>query len=440
MNDLTRGNEFKTILSFSIPFLIGNLLQQLYNVADSIVVGNFLGKESLAAVGFSFQISSLLIIISIGITMGTSILVSRCIGERKLQRVKVLMDTGIGFSLLLSIIFAVMLFVFSNPILHVFRMPAETLELSNTYLRIVCIGILPTFGYNALTNILRGIGDSKTPTIILVFASLLNIALDLLLVAVIPLGVAGAAIATVIAQFFSWIGCTIYINHRYPEFRIRMTQLKFEWVELKNTLKIGIPTMIQQAFISIGFLTIQYLINGFGTNCIAAFTAASKIDGFAQIPAANLGKAIPNFVAQNLGANQPNRVSKGCRIAFFMCIVLSIAISTVILALPVTFIRLFNNDPAVIEIGKEYLRIVAIFYWIMGLMQLINGIIMGYGKTVVPMIASIASLCLLQVPVAILLSGTALGHTGIWIAAPIGWAGGLLIRLIYYIHISKKNC
>ena len=440
MNELTNGNEFKTILFFSLPFFVGNLFQQLYNVVDSIVVGNFLGKESLAAVGFSYQINSLLVILSMGITMGTSILVSKCIGKKEFERVKKLMDTGIMFSLLLSIVITVLGIIFCNSILRVFRMPHETLDMADTYLKIIFIGVIPTFAYNTLTNILRGMGDSKTSTNILVIAMVLNIILDITFVAVVHMGIAGAAIATVISQFFSWIACLLYMNYKYPEFRINMAKLKFEKKELVDSLKLGIPAMIQQVFICIGFLSIQYMINGFGTDCIAAYTAASKIDSFAEMPALNLGKAITNFIAQNLGAGKKDRVKKGSKAAFIMCTVISVVISIIIIAVPGVFIRMFTKDLAVIKIGNGYLRIVAGFYLVFGLMQLINGILLGYGKTVMPMIASILSLCLLQVPVAIFLSKTTFGYRGIWIAAPIGWNGGLIIRFIYYyFNIIRRD-
>lgn len=440
MNDLTKGNEFKTILFFSLPILVGNLFQQLYNVVDSIVVGNFLGKESLATVGFSYQINSLLVILSMGITMGTSILVSRCIGKREFERVKKLIDTGIIFSLLLSIVIAVLGIIFCNSILRAFRMPHETLDMANTYLKIIFIGVIPTFAYNTLTNILRGMGDSKTATNILVIAMVLNIILDITFVAVVHMGIAGAAIATVISQFFSWIACLLYMNQKYPQFRISMTKLKFQKKELVDSLKIGIPSMIQQVFICIGFLSIQYMINGFGTDCIAAYTAASKIDSFAEMPSLNLGKAITNFIAQNLGAGKKDRVKKGSRVAFIMCIGISVVISIIIIAVPGIFIGLFTKDLEVIRIGNEYLKIIAGFYLVFGLMQLVNGILLGYGKTVMPMVSSILSLCLLQVPVAIFLSRTAFGYRGIWIAAPIGWIGGLIIRFIYYyFNIIRRD-
>ena len=440
MNDLTKGNELKTILFFSMPILIGNLFQQLYNIVDSIVVGNFLGKESLAAVGFSFQINSLLVTFSMGITMGTSILVSRCMGEKDLKRVKKIMDTGIFFSLVISIFITVIGINFCESILNIFRMPIETISMANVYLKIIFVGVIPTFAYNTLTNILRGMGDSKTATNILIIAMFLNTILDVTFVAIFHMGIAGAAAATVISQFFSWISCMVYINTKYPDFRINIIKLQFDRKELNASLKIGIPTMIQQVFICIGFLTVQYMINGFGTDCIAAYTAASKIDSFAEMPSLNLGKAITNFTAQNLGAEKNDRVKKGNRVAFILCAIISIIVSIVIIVVPEIFIKMFTQDLTVIEIGKGYLRIIAGFYIVFGMMQVVNGILLGHGKTVIPMLASIISLCLLQVPVAICLSQTMFSYKGVWIATPIGWTGGFIIRFTYYyLKIVKNN-
>ena len=402
MKDLTQGSELKTILYFSLPILVGNLFQQLYNVADSVIVGNFLGKESLAAVGFSYQINFLLISLSSGISLGASVLISRYFGAKNMQQIKKVIDTGFLFS-------------------------------------IVLIGVIPTFAYNSLTNILRGVGDSKTPTYILIAATLINIVLDIFFITTLKWGVAGAAIATVIAQTFSFLTCMFYMQWRYPELFIRFWNLQLDRHELKKSLIIGTPAMLQQVFVSVGFMSIQFLINGFGTDCMAAYTAASKVDSFAEMPALNLGHAMTNFTAQNYGAKKIDRVIKGGKSALVMGVGISVLISVVICLFPSVFISLFNRDPNVVQIGNGYLRTVSVFYLIFAAMQILNGLLLGYGKSFVPMIASVGSLCLLQVPTAIILSGTELAYRGIWIAAPVGWLGGLLIRFLYFRHIARKQ-
>lgn len=439
MKDLTQGEELKIIFFFSLPILAGNLFQQLYNVADSIIVGNFLGKESLAAVGFSYQINYLLIALSTGISLGASVLISRYFGAKNMRLVKKVCDTGFLFSAVLSIIIAVAGVCFSHRILVLFRVPEKLLAIANTYLKIIFIGVIPAFAYNSLTNILRGVGDSKTPTYILIAASLLNIGLVIFFVITINLGVAGAAITTVISQTFSLLACMFYMRQRYPALFIRFESLQIDYHELKKSLFIGTPAILQQIFVSVGFMSIQFLINGFGTDCMAAFTVASKVDSLAEMPALSLGQAMTNFTAQNYGAKKIDRVIRGGKSALAMGVVVSILISIVFCLFSSFFISLFNRDPDVIRIGNGYLRIVSVFYFVFAAMQILNGLLLGYGKALVPMIASIGSLCLLQVPVAIILSGTGLAYKGIWIAAPVGWFGGLLIRFLYFRHIAKKQ-
>lgn len=439
MKDLTQGSELKTILYFSLPILVGNLFQQLYNVADSVIVGNFLGKESLAAVGFSYQINFLLISLSSGISLGASVLISRYFGAKNMQQIKKVIDTGFLFSIVLSILIAVAGVCSSYQILVLFRVPENLLTIANSYLKIIFIGVIPTFAYNSLTNIFRGVGDSKTPTYILIAATLINIVLDIFFITTLKWGVAGAAIATVMAQTFSFLTCMFYMHWRYPELFIRFWNLQLDCHELKKSLIIGTPAMLQQVFVSVGFMSIQFLINGFGTDCMAAYTAASKVDSFAEMPALNLGHAMTNFTAQNYGAKKIDRVIKGGKSALVMGVGISVLISVVICLFPSVFISLFNRDPNVVQIGNGYLRTVSVFYLVFAAMQILNGLLLGYGKSFVPMIASVGSLCLLQVPTAIILSGTELAYRGIWIAAPVGWLGGLLIRFLYFRHIARKQ-
>ena len=438
MKDLTQGNELKTIFYFSLPILIGNLFQQLYNVVDSIIVGNYLGKESLAAVGFSYQINFLLVAFSTGISMGASVLISRYFGAKKMNYVKKVIDTGFVFSVVLSVLIAVLGIYFSYTILVSFRVPEELLFIANDYLKIIFLGVIPTFAYNALTNILRGVGDSKTPTYILIAATFLNIVLDITFIKIFQWGVSGAAIATVISQLFSFIVCMIYMYYHYAEFYIHVNSLQFDWQQLKQSLIIGLPATLQQVFIGVGFMSIQFLINGFGTDCMAAYTAASKVDSFAEMPALNLGRALTNFTAQNYGANQKDRIIKGGKYTLFMGVGISLLLSVIICLFPTMFLSMFNRDTNVLQIGSGYLRIVSAFYFIFAAMQILNGLLLGYGKPFVPMLGSILSLCLLQVPVAIFLSHTSLRYYGVWIAAPIGWFGGLLIRFLYFLKIVKQ--
>ena len=288
MQDLTKGNEFKVLFFFSLPILIGNVFQQFYNLADSIIVGRVLGKENLAAVGFCFQINLILIALSMGLTMGVGILISRYFGAKDFTQIGTAIDTNFRFSLILSVIVCLCGLLLSPAILKLFQVPADTAGFALIYLRIIFLGAIPTFLYNTITNILRGLGDSKSPVYFLIGATLINISLDLLFVKQMNFGIAGAAVATVISQTFSFVGSLLWMHAKYKEYPIRVLHGTYESAVLKESLKIGIPSMMQQLFRSIGFMTLQGMVNSFGSNCMAAYAATTKIDSFAQLPAMNL--------------------------------------------------------------------------------------------------------------------------------------------------------
>ena len=355
-----------------------------------------------------------------------------------MDNLKITANTGFIFSIVLSLIVTTLGFLLSNNILILINVPQKLLLEANVYLKIIFIGVVPTFGYNSLTNTLKGVGDSKTPTYILITAVILNIILDIFFVAVLNSGVAGAAIATVISQFVSFFLCLFYIKFKYPNLIFQKHYFNLNFNILKEILIIGMPAMLQQVLISLGFIVIQILVNGFGTDCIAAFISASRIDSFAELPSINLGQALMTFTAQNYGAKKMDRIIKGGKDSLILGITFSVIISIIIFIFPAFFISIFNQNPEVIFIGNQYLRIISAFYVIFCTMQILNGLLLGYGKSLVPLIASITSFCMFQVPLAILLSKTSLGYNGIWIAAPIGWTGGLLIRVWYFIKISKK--
>ena len=428
MNDLTRGNEYRTLLFFGMPILIGNLFQQLYNVVDGVVVGRFLGAENLAAVGFGFLIGFLLTSLSMGLTLGSGILVSRCCGAGKPEKIGTIVDTGIWFSVLLGIAVTAAGVEFSPGIVRMFNVPAESAGFAACYLRILFAGCLPLFLYNTLTNLLRGLGDSKGPVFLLTGGVLLNAGLDLLCIAHWKTGIAGAAYATVVSQIAVCAGTFLYLRFRYPAIGVRF---RLDFGILRESLRIGIPAMTQQLFLCVGFMAIQGMVDRFGSDCMASFAITSKIDAFAQLPVLNLGQALSNFIAQNLAANRPDRVERGVRAAMALAVATALAVSLLVLPVPELILRLFIRDGAVLAIGCGYLRIVGIFYCVNAVMQILNGFLLGCGRAFVPMISTVGSLCLLQVPVAWLLSSTFLGCTGIWLATPCGWIGGVLIRWFY---------
>ena len=440
MKDLTKGNEFKAIFLFALPILIGNIFQQFYNIADSMIVGRFLGKENLAAVGFCFQINLILIALSMGLTLGSGILISRYFGAKDTERIQYVIDTNFRFSLILSILVCVAGVILSPAIIAFFQVPADTEAFALIYLRIIFVGAIPIFLYNTITNILRGLGDSKSPVYFLILSSLMNVGLDLLFVIYCGYGIAGAAYATIISQTFSFLGSFVFMRKNIKEYRIHMRHAFYDKNILKDSLRIGIPSMMQQLFRSIGFLSLQGMVNGFGSSCMAAYTACTKIDSFVQLPSMNLQQALSNFTAQNRGAGREDRARRGFRGTLCLGLAIAIVISCIVVPLSPKLIALFNNDPQVIEIGCTYLKIVGMSYAIETVMQILNGVLLGYEKPMVPLISTIVSLCLMQVPAAFILSQyTALGSTGIWLATPYGWIGGVVIRLIFYYKYVWKH-
>lgn len=438
MRDLTVGKEYKAILAFTLPILIGNIFQQMYNVVDSIVVGRALGTVNLAAVGFCFQINFFLVAITVGATLGIGILISQYFGAKNFDDIYEVIQTGFAFTSIVAVIIAIAGFALSKYILAAFRVPSDTLPFAHSYLRIIFLGVIPSFLYNAVTNILRGLGDSKSPVYFLIGATLLNLILDIIFIIGFGLEISGAAYATIISQLFSFVGSYIYMNRKYPQFKVGISNWRIKKAILKKCLEISIPAAMQQTFASIGLMVIQILVNDMGSTCMAAYAVASRIDGFAIMPTQNMGQALSNFTAQNLGAEKNDRVVKGYKASMIMGTIVSIVIGMIIVTFPDVFTRLFSDDASILEISRSYLKIIASFYIVYAAMQVTNGALLGYGKTFIPMISTVVSLCLLQVPIAIILSGH-LGYIGIWIATPIGWAGGLLIRIIYFYNKVKTK-
>ena len=339
MTDLTKGGELKALFVFALPIFLGNLFEQLYNITDTVIVGNLLGAEALAAVGSSTQILALTISVSTGMSIGASVIISQLYGAKRNQNMKEVVDTNIIFISLFSFFLMVLGLLYSPVLLEHLNVPASLLSDADAYLQ--------------------------------------TILLDVIFIKFFTYGVVGAALATVLAQVFSFIVCLRYMYRYYPKLAPNLLHLKWKVSVLKTSLAIGLPAMLQQIFISLGFLVIQFLVNGFGANAIAAYTAASKVDAFAEMPAINLGQALMNFTAQNKGAGEQKRIAKGGRSALIITLGISIAISGLIYSFAPHFIAIFNRQKAIVQIGEGYLRIVSIFYFVFGAMQVLNGVLLG---------------------------------------------------------------
>ena len=438
MKDLTEGSPGRLILRFATPMLIGNVFQQFYNIADSIIVGRFLGKEALAAVGASFPIIFLLVSFVIGITMGSTIIIAQYFGAKDIPNVKRSIDTLYIVLFFTSILVGASGIIFSGTIFNLMNLPADVLPQARIYLSVYLTGSIFFFGYNGISAILRGLGDSKTPLYFLIIATIMNVLLALLFVVVFKWGVAGAAFATVISQGGAFITGIIYLNRTHPIINLSWRKLHFDHEIFNKSLKIGLPSGIQQTFVALGMMALMRVVNNFGTNTLAAYTAAGRIDSLAALPAMNFGAALSTFVGQNLGAHKPERVKEGLKSTFIMASVLAIATTLLVIVFKRSLMGLFTDDPLVIDIGVTYLVIISSFYIFFSSMFVIGGVMRGAGATLIPMFITLFSLWIIRIPLAYILSSK-IGVTGIWWAIPIAWFLGAVLSYIYYLQGNWKK-
>jgi putative MATE family efflux protein len=431
MKDLTTGKASRLILQFTWPMLLGNVFQQLYNIVDSIIVGNFIGKQALAAVGASFPIIFTLISLIIGVASGTTIVIAQFFGAKEYAKVKRAIDTMYIFVFIASIFLSFIGITFSEEIFRLIKLPGDILPQATTYLNIYIGGLVMVFGFNGTSAILRGLGDSKTPLVFLIISTLFNIGFDLLFVLVFNWGIAGVAIATIIAQGGAFITAILYLNKNHDMFNIKLTSLTFDKKIFRQSLRIGLPTGFQHTFFALGIMVLMGIVNTFGTNVIAAYSAAVRIDSLAALPAMNFSQALATFVGQNIGAKKTQRVRSGMISTFFMSSIISITVTLVVILSSRFLMGLFTDDKAVISIGAEYLIIVSSFYLVFTGMFTVNGVLRGAGDTLVPMFITLFSLWLVRLPVAYFLSRE-IGETGIWWSSPTGWVMGLILSYIYF--------
>jgi putative MATE family efflux protein len=439
MQDLTTGKEGKLIFQFAAPMLLGNVFQQLFSVVDSIVVGKFIGKEALAAVGASFPVIFIMVSMIIGLVMGTTVVISQYFGAKDFVKVRRAIDTMYIYCAIAGIITTVIGLIISEPLLRLLGLPEEIMPQATQYLQIYLSGIIIFFGFNGTSAVLRGLGDSKTPLYFLIIATVANIILVLLFVAVFKWGVSGAAYATLIANGLAF-GLAIYwLNKTHKIIRIAIKGLHFDKEIFRQSLNIGLPTGIQQTLVAMGALALMGIVNKFGTNVIAAFSVASRLDSLAMIPAMSFSQALSTFVGQNIGANKSERIRAGLISTVKMSGIVTIVTTIFIVFAGHLMMSLFTNDTEVIRLGDQYLTIVSTFYILFTLMFIYNGVMRGAGDTLIPMFFSLLSLWIIRIPMAWFLSGK-IGATGIWWAIPAGWLIGLVLSFSYYKsgHWKKK--
>lgn len=431
MKDLSVGNEGRLIFQFATPMLLGNMFQQLYNVVDSIIVGKFIGVEALAAVGSSFPIIFTLISFIIGIAIGSTVIISQFFGAKDYEKVRRAIDTLYIFIFFASLFVSFLGIYFSTDIFRLIGLPDDVLPQADTYLDIYLSGLVLFFGFNATSAILRGLGDSKTPLFFMIIATLMNIGLDLLFVVVFKWGIEGAAIATIVAQGGAFITAIIYLNRTHEIINLSWRKMVFDRELFRQNLRIGLPIGLQQAFVALSMMVMYWLVNPFGTNSVAAYSVVFRIDSFAAMPAMNFAAALSTFVGQNLGANKPERIRTGLISTILMTSAFAFTISAIAYFLAGPLMRLFTDDPVVVELGKEYLFIISPFYVVFTAMFTIGGVMRGAGDTIIPMLITFIALWVVRIPLCYYLSQD-MGITGIWWGIPMAWLTGVLLSFIYY--------
>lgn len=437
--DLTHGPVMKTMLRFAVPMILGNLMQQCYNIADTLIVGQFLGAGALAAVGSAFSLMTFLTSILLGLAMGSGTVFSMRFGQKDELGLK----EGIlaSFTLLgaVTVVLNVAVFLGIDWIIRVLQTPADLVGLMREYLIVIFAGLVGIFLYNFFASLLRSIGNSVVPLLFLAVSAVLNIALDLWFVAGLNRGVAGAAEATVISQYVSGIGIAAYTWVKCPELIRKDKAVRLRWSRVREITSYSALTCLQQSIMNLGILAVQGLVNSFGTTVMAAFAAAVKIDAFAYLPVQDFGNAFSIFTAQNFGAGKTDRIRKGIRVETLtsMLFGLLISIAVFVFAEPLMTLFIDAGETAVIAEGVRYLRIEGAFYYLIAALFLLYGLYRALGKPGMSVVLTIVSLGI-RVALAYALASIPLfGVVGIWWSVPIGWLLADALGLIYYLAKRK---
>ena len=436
--DLTKGNITKGLVLFALPMIAGNLLQQLYNIADTLIVGRALGRNALAAVGSAYTLMTFLTSVFLGLSMGAGALFSICLGKQDKPSLRSAVAHALGLILGVTLLLNAAVYLFLDEILLFLQIPAELAADMRTYLLIIFAGLLATSVYNFFACLLRAVGNSVAPLWFLGISALLNIGLDLLFVLVFHWGIAGAAAATVFSQYVSGVGLLAYTFLRCREFLPSRAELRFRREILRELLDLSMLTCAQQSAMNFGILLIQRLVDSFGPITMAAFAAAVKIDTFAYLPVQDFGNAFSTFVAQNFGAGRTERLRRGFRQALLLSAGFSVVLSALvcIFAHPLMHIFVQAGETEVLAAGVRYLRVEGAFYAGIGCLFLLYGFYRAVKRPGMSVVLTVISLGT-RVALAYALAGT-LSEVGIWAAIPIGWALADLTGLGYYLLRRTK--
>lgn len=428
---MTEGNIWKLLIIFSIPLILGNLLQQMYNTADSIIVGNFVGSNGLAAVGSGTALINLIIAFSQGAAVGAGVIVSQNLGARDKQKTKLAVHTAMCIAIILGVILSAIGVIFSRDLLVWMKTPKSVLKDSVLYLQIYCGGLIFNVIYNMATGILNAAGNSKRPLIYLAIASVTNIILDLVFIKALKWGVKGAAIATDISQALSCVLAVGYLLRVNSDYKLIVKELKIHGNTAKQIIRVGLPTAIQNMVISFSNVLVQSSVNSYGATAMAGYAAYLKIDGFNILPVLSISMAVTTFTGQNVGAKKPDRIKKGMWTALIMGVVYTVIIGVVILLTSHTVLGLFTKDNEVITYGQLAMKYFCPFYFLLGILNILAGTVRGAGKGVPPMLILLFSMCIfriLWIKIALPFYSTI---DGVFILYPISWFVGMVLMIIY---------
>ena len=428
---MTQGNIWKLLITFSIPLIIGNLLQQMYNTADSIIVGNFVGSNGLAAVGSGTALINLIIAFAQGASVGAGVVVSQYIGADKKDKIKISVHTSICISIILGLILS-LLGIFASPSLLIMMKTSKVvLKSSILYLQIYCGGLIFNVIYNMATGILNAAGNSKKPLVYLAIASFTNIILDLLFIKIFKLGVMGAAIATDISQAISCILAIGYLLKVKSDYKLYIKDLKINKETAVKIIKIGLPTAIQNMVISFSNVLVQSSVNAYGATAMAGYAAYLKIDGFNILPVLSISMAVTTFTGQNVGANRLDRVKKGMYSSLIMVLVYTVFIGAVLLIFSHQVLGLFTHSAQVIMYGQLAMKYFCPYYFLLGILNVLAGTVRGAGKGIPPMIILLFSMCIFRILWIKIALPFYSSIDGVFILYPISWLVGAILMILY---------
>lgn len=438
MRDLTKGSPAKLILMFTVPLLIGNVFQQFYNMVDMIIVGQTLGKNALAAVGATGSLTFLIIGFAQGLTAGLAIITAQRYGAKDYRGLKKSFAASVVISLIVTIVLTVLSLVFIHPMLQLMQTPPEIIDQAQTFISIILLGIFASMSFNLLSNVIRALGDSRTPLFFLIIAVIINVVLDLIFIILFGMGVEGAAIATVIAQVSSSVLCLVYIKKKNPLLQLRKKDFSFDKEEIRVHLNAALPMAFQSSIIAIGAIVLQAALNSLGTDVVAAQAAASRIDQFANQPMMSFGIAMATFSAQNYGAKEYGRILKGVKQTLMMSIGFSLVAGATVIFFGHSLMKLFvsSSETRVFELAQTYFNINGSLYWILAILFILRYTLQGLGQSKIPTIAGMMEL-LMRSFAAIILTGM-LGYAGAAAASPLAWAGSVAVLLYSYLRSMKQ--